>query len=274
MVLPAFFVLLIAVSGLLGCAADKSADTEGGQAETSTSSATASTRLGATTASAPTTLLDDNMSDYPFGTCYVEGQSFGNFQDIYNGGGSSCIVNDGTRNHQLDLKPQTATSPSETHAALTTTNASFSDGYTITAEYGTQRQLRTGSIPKQWEVGWLLWNYVDNSHFYNLVLKPNKWEIDKEYVDANGDQNQQFLASGTNYTFPIGRWNHVVVTQTTNNSIPTFTIKVATGGNLKTLATVTDNGVSVSGQAYTSGKIGFYDEDSETWFGSVKVTAP
>lgn len=43
MVLRVLFVLLMAVSVLPGCAADKSADTEGGQDETGTSSATAST---------------------------------------------------------------------------------------------------------------------------------------------------------------------------------------------------------------------------------------
>jgi hypothetical protein len=120
----------------------------------------------------------------------------------------------------------------------------------------------------------LLWNYTDNNHFYNLILKPNGWEVDKEYLNSSGVQSQQFLASGTNHTFPIGRWNHVVVIQTVTNNVPTFTVKVRINGSLITLAKVTDNGTSQSGAAYKSGKIGLYDEDSETWYGWVNVTAP
>ena len=229
--------------------------------------------LGTTTAFAATILLYDNMGYYPSGACYADGQIFGNFQDIFNGYGSSCIVQYGNVK-LLDLKPKASTSPGETHAALTTTNASFSNNYTIIAQYATLRQLRTGSAPNPWEVGWLLWNYTDNNHFYNLVLRPNGWEIDKEYVDNNGVQSQQYLATGSNYTFPILHWYYPQVIQTVNNGIPTFTVKVFIGNGFQTLATVTDNGTSVSGKAYTSGKIGFYDEDSETWFAGLYVTAP
>jgi hypothetical protein len=219
-------------------------------------------------------LFSDDMSGYTAGTCYSEGALIGNsFQDMFNGFGSTCIVKDATGKKYLNLEPEGA--PPSTHSALTTTIPSFSSGYTLTADYRTVKQLRTNK-PRPWEVGWLLWNYIDNNHFYNLVLKPNGWEIDKEYVDTSGNQAQQFLASSGTPTFSVGGMDHVVVTQTlSSQGSPTFLVQVSVnGGSLRTLATVTDNGASVSGHAYTSGKVGLYTEEAEAWYGFVGVTAP
>ena len=219
------------------------------------------------------TLLSDDMSNYPIGTCYAEGQTFGNFQDLFNGYGSSCIVNDGA-DHELDLQPEASSSSS--HSALTTTTASFNRGagYTLTVAYRTVRQLRIGS-PNPWEVGWVLWNYSDNDHFYNVVLKPNGWEVDKEYVDSSGSQAQQFLASSNSPTFSVGSTIQVVVVQTVSRGVPTFVVKASVGdGRLQTLTALSDRGNSVSGRAYTSGQVGLYAEDSEAQFGSVRVTTP
>jgi hypothetical protein len=219
------------------------------------------------------TLLNDNMSDYALGTCYAEGQTFGNFQDLFNGYGSACILPGGGKSHVLDLQPQASASPSAAHAALTTTTASFGGGYTLTVNSLTVRQLRTGSPPNPWEVGWVLWNYSGNNHFYNVILKPNGWEVDKEY-SSNGIQAQQFLASGTSPAFPVGSPEQVVVIQSVSSGVPTFVVRATVGGTLQTLATVTDPGTSVSGPAYTSGHAGLYAEDSEAQFGLVRVTSP
>jgi len=233
--------------------------------------------LSVASASARTrTLLNDNMSNYAVGTCYAEGQTFGNFQDLFNGYGLACIVTGANGSNVLDLQPQASTSPPTAHAALTTTTRSFNGGagYTLTVDSRTVRQLRTGSPPNPWEVGWLLWNYADNNHFYNVILKPNGWEVDKEYVDSSGSQAQQFLASGTSPTFPVGNPEQVVVGQTVSNGVPTFVVRASVGGRLQTLATVTDFGTSISGRPYTSGRVGLYAEDSEAQFGLVQVTTP
>ena len=222
------------------------------------------------------TLLNDNMSGYRVGTCYAEGQSFGNFRDLFNGYGSACIVTGSNGRNQLDLQPQPSASPWEAHAALTATTSVFNSraGYTLTVTSRTVRQLRTGSAPNPWEVGWVLWNYTDNDHFYNVVLKPNGWEVDKEYVDSNGNQAQQFLVSGTSPTFPVGSAQDVVVVQTVTGGVPTFLVQANVGGSLQTLATVTDNGTSVSGPPYLSGRVGLYAEESEVQIASVRVTSP
>lgn len=222
------------------------------------------------------TLLDDNMGNYAVGTCYAEGQTFGNFQDLFNGYGSACIMAAGGGSHVLDLQPEASTSPSAAHAALTTTTSSFNRGadYTLTVNSLTVRQLRTGSPPNPWEVGWVLWNYRDNNHFYDVILKPNGWEVGKEYTDSNGNQAQQFLASGTSPTFPVGSPEQVVVAQTVSRGVPTFVIRATVSGTLQTLATVTDSGTSVSGAAYTSGRVGLYAEDSEAQFSLVRVSTP
>jgi hypothetical protein len=224
------------------------------------------------------TLLDVDMGGYPVGTCYSEGQLFGSLLDVFNGYGSTC-VRSYRRRHELDLQPEASTSASTAHAALTTTTASFNqgDGYTFSVEYRTVRRLRTGvnDLPNPWEVGWVLWNYSGNDHFYDVILKPNGWEVNKEYLDSKGNQAQQFLATGTSPRFAVGGFYQVMMVQTVSRGVPTFVVKAtARGGGLQTLAAVTDRGTSVSGPPYTSGKVGVYAEDSEVQFGSIGVTSP
>ena len=225
------------------------------------------------------TLLSDNMSSYPLGTCYAERQTFGNFQDIFNGYGTTCVspIGSGRRAaHALTLEPEASTSPTVAHANLATTIASFNSGagYTLNVTHLTTRQLRTGSSPNPWEVGWVLWNYADNDHFYNVILKPNGWEVDKEYL-AGGIQAQQFLATRSRPVFPVGTVYQVRVVQTVSNGVPTFAVSAGgAGGSLQSLVTVTDPGASASGRAYTSGKVGLYAEDSAAQYQSVMVTSP
>jgi hypothetical protein len=219
-------------------------------------------------------LFIDDMSRYPVGTCISEGRTVGNIKDVFNGYGSACIVDAGAGKHVLDLRPHVSTSPAENHSTLATTGASFGrrHGYVLTADYRTVAQQRTGSAPNPWEVGWLLWDYSDNDHFYSLVLKRNGWEIDKEYRDVNGRQRQHF-ATAIRPQFRVGDWYRVIVAHTSSRGVARFSVKVSVnGGRLRKLATITDRGKSRSGPAYTSGKIGFNAEDSEAWYGSLRVT--
>lgn len=209
-------------------------------------------------------LLDDDFSSYTVGTSYAEGQTFGSWTDVFNGFGYQKIVDDGSGNHQLEQAPQASTQTSETHAALTVSAQSYTPTRII-AEGSTISQLRTPT-PNPWEVGWLAWNYTDNTHFYYLTLKPNGWELGKE--DPAYPGAQRFLASGSTPTYAIGSWLRYDITQVVNaNGSVTMTVKAKkNNGTLTTLAAFTD-----TERPYSSGKVGLYNEDAKSWWGWVQV---
>ena len=121
----------------------------------------------------------------------------------------------------------------------------------------TSRQLRVGSAPQPWEVAWVLWHYVDNSHFYYFIPKPNGWELGK--ADPAYSGAQRFLATGTTPAFALGTWHQITVTQSGQ------TIQVSANG--MPVVTFTDRE-----RPYSSGRIGLYSEDAEVYFDNVSVT--
>lgn len=218
-------------------------------------------------------VLDDDFHTYS-AQSLSEGQTLGNWTDVFNGGGSQSIFVDAGGTHYLRQQPQTSTSSSETHASLTTSSSSITKPVTLHYEYQNQQQLRTGSSPNPWEVGWALFNYTDNNHFYYVALKTNGWELGKEWLDSNNVQQQQFLASGSTPTYAIGHWLQLDLTVSYPSSTSaTITVK-AKDQNLaqQTLTTFTDDGTTASGAAYQSGKVGLYNEDAKVDWGYVKVT--
>jgi hypothetical protein len=139
--------------------------------------------------------------------------------------------------------------PDETHAALVRTRQVYGD-VDFTVELRTDAQLRLNSPPNPWEVGWVLWNYNDNTHFYYVILKPNGWELGKE--DPAYPGAQRFLVTGED-AFPIGR---------------TYAVRVRQVGNQMTvwvdgvrLVTFTD-----TERPYTSGAVALYTEDATASF--------
>ena len=116
----------------------------------------------------------------------------------------------------------------------------------------TVRQLRQGSPPNPWEVGWVLWDYNPKTDsFYGVLLKPNGWELVKE---TNGTES--FIATGSTPTFPIGNWYKVTVAQSGSQ------ISVSVNGR---------HLVSANDWSFTTGAIGLYCEDSLAHFGNVQV---
>jgi hypothetical protein len=124
-------------------------------------------------AHAATNLLDEDFHTLTVGKSFAEGADVATtFTDVFNGLGTQTVTSDGT-NKFLTQKPRVSITPGETHALLTTSKSSFSGSYSVLAEYGNETQLRTGSPPNPWERGWLLFDYLDNNHFYAVVLKTN-----------------------------------------------------------------------------------------------------
>ena len=150
---------------------------------------------------------------------------------------------------RLALQPARPASPASTHAALVLSRSSWRD---LTGEIRvrTSRQLRQPR-PNAWEAGWILWHYVNDQHFYYIVLKPNGWELGKAGPDYPG--HQRFLATGTHPAFPTGRWYAVRVQQRGD------AIQVNVDGH--PLVRFVD-----TQRPYLSGRVGLYVEDASATF--------
>ncbi|MGD9545099.1 MAG: hypothetical protein AB7F41_08575 [Methylocystis sp.] len=190
-----------------------------------------------------------------------------NWKSVYHGFGSNSVVRlfDG---QALSIRPKEATSSNETHAGLI--NGPFPSSpidlrgdFTIEASLHTEQQLRRNDAPNPWEVAWLLWDYVDNRHFYYFVPKPNGWELGKADPAYPGDQ--RFLASGTRPIYPIGRRYLVKIVQSAAPNATTLSVFV----DGVPLTTFTDRE-----RPYSNGLIGLYSEDALVYFHSVVLTIP
>ena len=142
----------------------------------------------------------------------------------------------------------------ETHSALVTSHETL--GYTLTSvQVRVIKQLRYR--PNPWEMGWVIWHYTDNLHFYYLMLKTNGWELGKEDPAYRG--NMRTLIKRYSPTFRTWKW---------------YTIQVLMVGRA---ITVWADG-KVLGKyrdfqrTYWKGRLGLYCEDSHVEFDNVLVT--
>ncbi len=194
----------------------------------------------------------ENFSKYPAGAPLKDGGSFGPWNVVFAGHGSVEIGEDKAGRY-IHESPKTSSADSETHASLVV-GPSFFGPLTFEADVLTSKQLRTNGKPNEWEVAWLVWNYTDNSHFYYFIPKPTGWELGKE--DPSYPGNQRFLASGGFPKFPLNKWDRVKISQENNK----ITVRV----NGRPVVSYTDNE-----KPYTSGRIGFYNEDASVCFRGV-----
>jgi hypothetical protein len=151
-----------------------------------------------------------------------------------------------------------STSAGETHATLVRTTATYGDmDATVTMQ--TAAQLRQGSTPNTWEVGWVLWHFTDGTHFYSFVLKENGWELGKE--DPAYPGAQRFLATSESVHFDPFVPHTIRVIQRGN------TMSVDVDGVRIVTATDTE-------RPYASGNLAFYTEDATVWFDDARVSTP
>jgi hypothetical protein len=157
---------------------------------------------------------------------------------------------------RLTLEPARPKSPASTHAALVISARTWRN-FAAEIRLRTNRQLRRRR-PNPWEVGWVLWHYVNDQRFYYVILKPNGWELGKEDPSYRG--GQRFLVTDTSPVFPPGRWYTVRVKQHGN------VIQVNVDG--RRLVRFTD-----TRHPYLAGRIGLYVEDASATFLPGTITA-
>lgn len=201
-------------------------------------------------------LFADDFEASPLDTPWLDDANVGGWTSVYNGYGLNTVALDGSR--VLSEAPQVSTRKSETHAGLVVTSNAVAD-FDATVRMKTVQQLRVGSAPNPWEVGWVLWHHTDDTHFYSFVPKPNGWELGKE--DPAYPGAQRYLATASTPTFPVGQWYTVRIREVG----ATITVWV----NGAQIVTFTD-----TERPYASGHLGLYNEDSHVHFDDVAVKAP
>jgi YD repeat-containing protein len=155
---------------------------------------------------------------------------------------------------QVTLEPARPDSATTTHSALMLSAGSWRD-FSLTVRVRTNYQLRQPH-PNAWEVGWILWHYTNDHHFYYLILKPNGFELGKEDPSYPGDQH--FLVTSAEPVFPVGRWYLVRVEQRGD------VVSVSVAG--RKIVRFVD-----SQRPYTSGRVGLYTEDASATFEPVEL---
>lgn len=205
-------------------------------------------------ASFAATSFTEDFTNTTTAGCQADGSQFGSWEVRYASYG--CVKVEGFgADRAMVIAPMVSTSAGETHAPLVL-GPTISGDVDFTVRMKTDSQLRKNSTPNPWEVGWVLWDYTDDTHFYSLVLKPNGWELGKE--DPAYPGAQRFLTTGSSPTFPIGQWNTIRITRSGNN------LKAYVNGAL--LTSFTDNE-----RPYSGGRIGLYNEDAVTRFDDITI---
>jgi hypothetical protein len=154
----------------------------------------------------------------------------------------------------VTLSSAAPTTPAETHSALVTTRQTWTNP-TISFTTTTLAQLRTGSAPNPWEVGWVMFRFRDLSDYYYFILKTNGYELGKK----QGSDSQVFLVTGGLPALTVGAARHVQV------QVDGPRIRVSVDGTQ--VVDFTDPHPLAG-----AGSVGLYEEDSQVAFTSVATS--
>lgn len=172
----------------------------------------------------------------------------------WNGGGSLEVKQDIANNKNNVLMVESGFVVNDTRSGLVLSSNEY-ENFKLSLDVRNDKQLRE-TEPNPWEVGWVFWRYVDNTHFYYFTLKPNGSESGK-YDGGINPTDQLFLESTEFPNSAIGKWDH-------------FDILVK-----KDHITILVNGKIVQDfvdtSSFSKGKIGFYCEDASVSFDNISI---
>ena len=196
----------------------------------------------------------ETWAEFLPGSQWLDGGAYGGWVDDFNGYGSVGVAAQAGA-QVLQMQPAISLSPSETHAALVRTATTYGN-FDATFKTQTIAQLRMGSSPNPWEVGWILWSFTDDAHFYYFIPKPDGWELGKE--DPTYPGGQRFLASSSTPVFPIGAELAV--------RIKTGTRGMTVWVNGQQIVTFSDHA-----SPYQRGSLALYTEDAAVAQGAITL---
>jgi hypothetical protein len=212
------------------------------------------------TSSCPNGIYDNFNSPYLLG----EGKTSpnGEWKNVYSGHGSTGAKIDDSKT-VFYLSPKSATSASQTHAALVKSTDTFCN-FAMKFDMNTVKQLRQNSPPNTWETGWIFWRYTDTFHYYWLLIKPNGIELGKKDCDTctNPVDGQKFLVTKSTPKLTLNTWDKINVAMTGNH------IKVFVNNNL-----VIDYRDTTMSPKLKSGSVAMYSEDAYVLYNNMVVSA-
>ncbi len=145
------------------------------------------------------------------------------------------------------------TSPDETHSSLITTKKTWLNS-TISVGVTAEQQLRVGSAPNPWEVGWVLFRFQDLANYYWFMLKTNGFELGKK----QGSDQQIFLVTGDLPAAAVGQTRLIRV--------------VAQGPRIQVFVDGSKIVDYVDPKPLGNGAVGLYEEDSQARFDSLSIS--
>lgn len=197
----------------------------------------------------------DDFSSGPYhlvpGTVSPNGKWFG----MWNGGGSLDVKQDPFDNNNYIFVVESGFVLNETRSGLVLTTSEYKD-FVLSLDVRNDKQLREPN-PNSWEVGWIFWRYVDNTHFNYFTLKPTGSESGK--YDGGVNPTDQLYIQDTEFpSTSIGKWDH---------------LDIIVKGNHVTIAV---NGIIAQEfddiSSFDKGKIGLYCEDASVSFDNISIT--
>ena len=196
----------------------------------------------------------DDFSSGPYHLNLGEMSPNGKWLGKWNGGGSLDVKQDITNSSNYVSVVESRFVSNDTRSALVLTNKEFED-FKLSLDVRNDKQLREPN-PNPWEVGWIFWRYVDNTHFYYFTLKPNGAESGK-YDGGVNPTDQLFLESTEFPSSFIGKWDHLDIIVKKNH----ITVMV----NGKIVQDFDDF------SSFNKGRIGLYCEDASVSFDNISI---
>ena len=178
------------------------------------------------------------------------------WEEVYNGYGEINFTDD-----KIILKPKISTSPSETHSALVTSFLRVKD-FTLEIKATTINQLRKNSVPNEWEVLWIYFNYNPTKKGKKttnyFLLKPNGYELGSAWNQTD----QCFIETGDSVKLIIGEEYTYQITKTDCH------ITISIDG-----VEIINSDINESDLYDDYGYIGLYTEDAEVEISSFEFFA-
>lgn len=198
----------------------------------------------------------DDFSKWPPWTETIDGAHSPNEKWViaFKGGGFINVLQDyeDPSNMVMVLEPEFV--ENETRAPLLLTSEKYTD-FKLSLDVRTDKQLRSEN-PNPWEMGWVLWRYVDDTHFNYFVLKPNGTECGK-YDGGINPIDQLFICDSEFPTTYPGKWDHWDI--------------IVKGDHI----TILVNGKMIhefdDTSSFKTGRIGLYNEDARTSFDNITI---
>lgn len=196
----------------------------------------------------------DDFSSYTQGATFTDGATFGEWSIPFAGYGNAKITDDANGGNALEMAPMVNSGPTDT-SSIMALGVNVADTFTYSGKISTLKQLRQGATPNPWETAWIVWNHIDNDHYYYFVARADGWELGKR--DPKYFNGQRFIASG-NENWPLNSIKDFKISKTNN----VIQIDI----NNQNIVTVKDNE-----NPYNSGKIGVYSEDARVFVDDILV---